>query len=98
MPTGMLQAGARLTVRKKDGAEEVLDTAKADVFAANPTGATAPDHCGLIFLNEPCAAALRACCVRALTRALGGSHSAVMRQWLPEYSHRTRPQLQHGSH
>ena len=30
-----------------------MDTANADVFAANPVGSDASDHCALIHLNEP---------------------------------------------
>ncbi|KAL1521199.1 hypothetical protein AB1Y20_022751 [Prymnesium parvum] len=52
--TNVQQAGARVTVETPNGASEVLDRNKADVFPANPTGTTAPDHCALIHLNEPC--------------------------------------------
>lgn len=48
------QAGARVTVEKRDKTTEVLDRNKADVFPANADGATANDHCALIHLNEPC--------------------------------------------
>ena len=52
--TNVQQAGARVTVKRPGGAEEALDTAKADVFPANAAGSTASDHCALIHLNEPC--------------------------------------------
>jgi myosin heavy subunit len=47
------QGGARLTVQWSNGKEVVADTAKVDVFPANPPGSMAPDHCALIHLNEP---------------------------------------------
>ena len=42
----------QLTVRKLDGSTVTADPAA--VLPANPEGTTAPDHCGLIHLNEPC--------------------------------------------
>ena len=47
------QNGARLTVLDAAGNERPFDAQNADVFASNPPGSTAPDHCGLIHLNEP---------------------------------------------
>uniref|UniRef100_A0A7S4BEP8 Uncharacterized protein n=1 Tax=Chrysotila carterae TaxID=13221 RepID=A0A7S4BEP8_CHRCT len=47
------QGGDRLTVLKPDGTEAAFDLKNADVFAANPTGSNAPDHCALLHLNEP---------------------------------------------
>jgi len=47
------QGGDRLTVKKQDGTEVAFDSKNADVFAANPTGTSAPDHCALLHLNEP---------------------------------------------
>ena len=52
--TNVQQGGARLTVKQADGSEQAYDTRNADLFASNPTGATASDHCALIHLNEPC--------------------------------------------
>ena len=51
--TNVQQNGARVTVADASGAERAFDAANADVFPANPAGSTAPDHCGLIHLNEP---------------------------------------------
>ncbi len=51
--TNVQQGGARLTVKGSDGKEVALDNKNADVFAANPPGSTASDHCALIHLNEP---------------------------------------------
>lgn len=47
------QNGARLTVLDASGIERPFDAQNADVFPSNPPGSTAPDHCGLIHLNEP---------------------------------------------
>lgn len=47
------QNGARLTVLDASGNESAFDAQNADVFPSNPPGSTAPDHCGLIHLNEP---------------------------------------------
>ena len=35
-------------------AQSVVDPSKVDCFAANPADTTAPDHCALIHLNDPC--------------------------------------------
>lgn len=52
--TNVQQGGARVTVQRASGGdEEVLDTAKADIFPANEDGMMADDHCALIHLNEP---------------------------------------------
>ena len=51
--TKVQQGGARLTVEWPNGKEVVADTAKVDVFPANPQGSKAADHCALIHLNEP---------------------------------------------
>ena len=52
------QGGARLTVKLPNGTEQPYDTRHADLFLSNPADSTAPDHCALIHLNEPCAALL----------------------------------------
>jgi len=51
--TNVQQNGARLTVKDASGNERAFDAQNADVFASNPLGSTASDHCGLIHLNEP---------------------------------------------
>mmetsp|Transcript_64144 Transcript_64144/g.106620 ORF Transcript_64144/g.106620 Transcript_64144/m.106620 type:complete len:1736 (-) Transcript_64144:276-5483(-) len=47
------QGGARLTVARQDGTQQAFDANNADVFPANPSGSSAPDHCALLHLNEP---------------------------------------------
>ena len=49
------QGGKRITAKNSKTNEEVIcDLSSADIFPANPTDQTAPDHCALIHLNEPC--------------------------------------------
>lgn len=36
------------------GAEQIFDPEKADVLPGNAPDTTAPDHCALINMNEPC--------------------------------------------
>ena len=43
---------ARVTVKRQGGAEEALDSAKADIFPANEAGMKTNDHTALIHLNE----------------------------------------------
>ena len=51
--TAISPSGA-LTLRMDGGTEQTVDPAKVDVLPGNEPGSMAPDHCGLINMNEPC--------------------------------------------
>ena len=59
-----------MTAKKMSGEEEVLETAKADIFPSNEKNLMTSDHCALIHLNEPCILEnSRGRCVRVRVRA-----------------------------
>ena len=41
-------------MKRVTGEEDILDSAKADLFPSNEKDLTTADHCSLIHLNEPC--------------------------------------------
>ena len=49
-----LEKPSNLRLKMADGKENVVDPSKEEVLPGNEPDVTASDHCGLIFMNEPC--------------------------------------------
>ena len=49
-----VEPDGRIVLKKGSGSEATVDPRNVDCFPRNPPETTAPDHCALIYLNDPC--------------------------------------------